>query len=154
MSKSAFEQLTPKQQRFVEEYCIDMNGTQAYKRAGYSASNDKVANTSASRLLSNVNVKQAIEEKQRKIAEQSGITAQWVLDRLQENVERCMQRVPVMIKVDGEWVESGEWKFDSAGANKSLELLGKYLKMFTDKVESEQTGNIRVNFNIPRPSEE
>lgn len=45
--------ITPKQQRFVDEYLIDLNGAQAAIRAGYSA---KTAKAQANRLLANVHV--------------------------------------------------------------------------------------------------
>ena len=45
------QELTAKQQRFCEEYLIDLNATQAAVRAGYSA---KTANEQGSRLLTNV----------------------------------------------------------------------------------------------------
>ncbi len=51
--------LTPKQRRFVDEYLIDLNATQAAVRAGYSA---KTANEQAARLLVNVSVQVAIVE--------------------------------------------------------------------------------------------
>lgn len=53
------EKLTPKQRRFVEEYLIDLNGTQAAIRAGYS---QKTANPQAARLLANVSIQAAIED--------------------------------------------------------------------------------------------
>ena len=43
--------LTPKQTRFVDEYLVDLNATQAATRAGYSA---KTANEQGSRLLAKV----------------------------------------------------------------------------------------------------
>ena len=49
--------LTPRQQRFVDEYLIDLNATQAAIRAGYSP---KTAQSQSSRLLSNVMVRAAI----------------------------------------------------------------------------------------------
>ena len=51
------QELTAKQQRFCEEYLIDLNATQAAVRAGYSA---KTANEQGSRLLTNVSVASAI----------------------------------------------------------------------------------------------
>jgi len=51
--------LTPKQARFVEEYLIDLNATQAAIRAGYS---EKTAQEQGSRLLSNVMVAKAIQD--------------------------------------------------------------------------------------------
>jgi phage terminase small subunit len=71
--------LTPKQQRFVDEYLIDMNGTQAAIRAGYSA---KTANEQAARLLANVNVSDAVQTAMDKRSERTAINADWVLTRL------------------------------------------------------------------------
>ena len=55
--------LTPKQQRFVDEYLIDLNATQAYIRAGFSA---ELANTNAVKLLQNTTIAKAIAEAQAK----------------------------------------------------------------------------------------
>ena len=51
--------LTEKQQRFVDEYLIDLNATQAAIRAGYSA---KTADVQGSRMFGIVKVQQAISE--------------------------------------------------------------------------------------------
>ena len=59
--------LTPQQQRFVAEYLIDLNGTQAAVRAGYSP---KTAAVQASRLLSLIKIDEAVREgRDRKRAE-------------------------------------------------------------------------------------
>lgn len=71
--------MSPKQQRFVEEYLIDLNATQAATRAGYSA---RTANEQGARLLANVSVRSAIEEAQAARSERTGIDADWVLRRL------------------------------------------------------------------------
>lgn len=55
--------LTDKQQRFVDEYLIDLNATQAYIRAGFSA---KLANINAVKLLQNTTIAKAIAEAQAK----------------------------------------------------------------------------------------
>ena len=68
--------LTPKQERFVSEYLIDLNATQAAIRAGYS---EKTAQEQSSRLLSNVMVQQAVSDAQNRVAEK----AEWsAADRL------------------------------------------------------------------------
>ncbi|MEJ7933506.1 terminase small subunit [Sphingobium sp. AN558] len=71
--------MTPKQQRFVEEYLIDLNATQAAIRAGYSA---KTANEQASRLLANVSVSHAIMEAQQRRSTRTEITQDRVLAEL------------------------------------------------------------------------
>lgn len=124
------ESLTPKQKRFAEEYLIDLNATAAYKRAGY-AGKGKTAEVNASRLLGNAKVAAYVQAAMDKRAKAVEIDAQYVLNKIKETVERCSQAVPVRT-VDG---ETGEYKFDSSGVLKGCELLGKHLKMFTDKSE-------------------
>lgn len=126
-------ELTPKQERFCLEYLKDLNGKQSAIRAGYSK---KTANEQASRLLTNVNVRAFIDSKKAKVEEKTLITVERVVTNLVEIEERCRQAVPVMERgPDGKMVESGEFKFDSAGALKANELLGKHLKMYTDKLD-------------------
>lgn len=72
--------MTPRQQRFVDEYLIDLNATQAAIRAGYSA---KTANRIGPRLLSNVVVSDAVRAKQAKYAEKLEITAAGITAELQ-----------------------------------------------------------------------
>src|SRR5215213_1985099 len=71
--------LTARQARFVEEYLVDLNATQAAIRAGYSA---RTANEQASRLLANVSVAAAISEALAARAERTQITADQVVEEL------------------------------------------------------------------------
>lgn len=71
--------LTPKQARFVEEYLIDLNATQAAIRAGYSA---RSAEVTGSRTLSNAKVAAAIAAAQGERSERLQVYADWVLSRL------------------------------------------------------------------------
>ena len=71
--------LTPKQARFVAEYLIDLNATQAAKRAGYS---DRTANEQGCRLLANVKVAEAIAKAQDKRAGRTEITQDRVMAEL------------------------------------------------------------------------
>ena len=76
----------------------------------------------------------SVEVSQR-VIEAAAVNKGWVIDRLKKVVERCMQAEPVMKMVDGELQETGEYKFDSSGANKALELIGKELGMFSTKID-------------------
>jgi phage terminase small subunit len=121
--------LSPKQKMFVREYLIDLNATRAAAAAGYS---EHTAKQQGSRLLTNVDVKAAIDKKVDARAEKLDTSAEYVLKTIHETVERCRQGEPVR---DREGNETGEWKFDAYAVLKGCELLGKHHKMFTDKVE-------------------
>lgn len=120
--------MTPKQQRFVEEYLIDLNATQAAIRAGYS---ERTANEQGARLLAKVSISDAITDAKTERSKRVELTQDWVLDRLMANAERAMQAVPVVNK-DGAVIE---YRYDGAVANGALNLLGKHLGMFTEKIE-------------------
>lgn len=71
--------LTSKQQRFVDEYLVDLNGKQAAIRTGYSPA---AAEVQASRLLSNAKVALAVETAIAERAERTKITQDQVLSEL------------------------------------------------------------------------
>lgn len=121
--------LTPKQELFCKEYLVDLNGKQAAIRAGYS---EKTAEVQASRLLSNAKVKEFVTQHSQKRAAKVDITAEYVLTTIKNTIERCAQAEPVY---DRQGVPTGEYQFDSGAVLKGTELLGKYLKLFTDKVD-------------------
>lgn len=133
------KKLTDKQERFCQEYLIDLNATQAAIRAGYSK---KSANEQGARLLVNVSVSERLKELQEERQQRLQINQDYVLKTIVETIERCKQAEPVMVKKDGEWVESGEYKFDAIAVLKGAELLGKHLAMWTDKTKLE--GDINV----------
>lgn len=123
-----------KHELFCREYIVDYNGTQAAIRAGYSK---KTARSQASTMLTNPNILTHIKELQKEQTERLAITADWVVHQLVDVVKKSKEPEPVM-----EWnyeekalVKTGEYTFDSKGATKALELLGKHLGMYTDKVE-------------------
>jgi phage terminase small subunit len=133
------EELTPKQSRFVQEYLIDLNATQAAIRAGYSK---KTAYSIGQENLNKPVIKAAIEAAQKAITERLGITQNWVLSTLKTVTERCMQSAPVIDRkgmpvlvenAEGDLVPA--YVFNAAGATRGAELLGKHIGMFTDKLE-------------------
>lgn len=139
--------LTDKQQRFVEEYLIDLNATQAAIRSGYA---EKTANREGSRLLSNVDIQEAIQEAQNKRAARVNVTQDDVLKGLLEIISMSTGKQKIteteLSKVDGSIVPMDVEKvcFESHAANKALELLGKHLGMFKDKVDvTNSDGSLR-----------
>ncbi len=130
-----------KHAKFVEEYLKDLNATQAAIRAGYSR---KYACDYSKDLMKNPKIRDAIQEKMDKRSKKAEITAEYVLTGLKDVADRCMQAVPVMtrgknpVQVTDE-NGNGVWQFDSTGANRALELLGKHLVLFTDHLKVDST---------------
>jgi len=129
--------LTPKQQRFISEYLVDLNATQAAIRAGYAK---KSADVEGSRLLVNAKVSAAIAAAQAKRSKRTEIDADYVLASIVDTMERCKQAEPVKYQngdqvyvdtPDGEVAPA--YKFDAGAVLRGAELLGKHLAMFTDK---------------------
>lgn len=71
--------LTARQSRFVDEYLIDLNATQAAIRAGYS---EKTAKSQGQRLLTNVDIESAIQQRMKDREQRTKIDADYVLQRL------------------------------------------------------------------------
>ncbi len=121
--------MTPNQERFVEEYLKDLNATQAAIRAGYS---EKGATVRGSELLANRKVADAIQEAKDKRSGRVKVDADWVLERLVRNAERGAQAEPVTDRLGN---PTGEYQYEGGVVNKALELIGKHVGMFTDKLE-------------------
>lgn len=115
--------LTAKQERFCTEYIIDLNATQAAIRAGYSV---KTANRIASENLSKPDIQRKIQELQQERAERTEITQDRVLKEL-----AGIGFAPIT-----------KGKIKAADKTKALELLGRHLGMFTDKLQIE--GDIKT----------
>lgn len=112
--------MNPRQIRFVEEYLIDLNATQAAIRAGYSV---KTARKIGSENLTKPDIQAAIQIAQLARSERTQIT----VDKVLEDIE--------LIKLNAMQQEDDGKMINHAGALKACELQGKHLKMFVDKVE-------------------
>lgn len=123
--------LTVKQKLFVEYYLVDRNATQAAIKAGYKS---KAAASMGAENLRKPQIAEHIEKRMSEVAKKIGITQEKVLEALWSIAQRCLQAEPVL---DREGNPTGEYKFDASGANKSLELVGRHLKMFTDRIEGQ-----------------
>ena len=134
-------------ERFCREYIIDHNGTKAAIRAGYS---EHTAAQQASRLLKKPQIQERIEELEKDVCDALGLKAAWVVQRLMTVVDRAMQAEPVKIWDPGAraMVETGEYMFDSRGANNALEILAKHLGMLESKKVTVETGDTKIRVTL------
>lgn len=107
--------LTAKQEMFVKEYLVDLNGTQAAIRAGYS---EDTANVIASENLTKPNIQEAIQEAMKKRSEKVEITAEYVLKGIKQVIETTEQ---------------------DNNKLKGYELLGKHLSLFSENINNNIT---------------
>lgn len=121
--------LTPKQARFVAEYLIDLNATQAASRAGYSK---KTAYSIGGENLKKPEIAAAIAARQAAVGDKLEITAEKVL--------RDIEAARVKAMSEGQ----------CAAAIRAAELHGKHIGMFVDRTES----NVTLHDAIDRPPQE
>jgi phage terminase small subunit len=117
--------LTPKQQRFVDEYLVDLNGSAAARRAGYS---ERTANRMASENLSKPDLAAAIFARRAALAEQTGRSVAAVMADIGRVRDDAMQ---VITDPD----TGAQVMLSHKDALKALELEGKHLGAFTEKLQ-------------------
>lgn len=158
--------MTPKQARFVEEYLIDLNATQAAIRAGYSA---KRADAIGHENLRKPEIATAIEEARKRLSERTGVTTERVVKELARIAFADVRDLFTWDKDHACYVPSRDLSDDEAAAVSSvkaktrhfttdagtetttelelktydklgaLDKLGKHLGMFVEKVEHSGT---------------
>jgi phage terminase small subunit len=127
------DKLTIKQEKYVQGLFAGLSQREAYKQAyNCKKMKDKTIDENASRLANDSKVKARLRELTEEFKNRNMLTVEWVLNNLKEVTERCLQQEPVK---DRQGNETGEYTFQANGANRALELIGKHLGMFTDKVE-------------------
>lgn len=122
---------------FCREYVVDFCGAQAAIRAGYSKVRAKQV---ASELLARPDVAAEVKRLIEAQAQKQEATVEWVISMLVSNARRAAQAEPVFDKRGN---PTGEYAFDGATSNRALELIGKHLAMFTEKVKHEGELTIR-----------
>lgn len=163
--------ITAKQKRFVDEYLLDLNATQAAIRAGY---NKKWITTNITKLLDNTSVKKYLSERQQARLVRTEITQDQVLKELAKigfaDIRKAVKWSPAMgemvvgddvVQTNGVLlVNSDDLDDDTAAAIAEIKQtqhgiaikfhdkkgalvdIGRHLGMFTDKVDL--TGNVKL----------
>ena len=160
--------LTAKQKRFIEEYLIDLNATQASIRAGYSPNTaQEIGSENLSKPIIKNEIDKAIAERSRR----TGINQDRVLREIakiafvnpsdvinfnqatvKENASDDDLAVISGVKIksiptdDGDIQEREVKLYDKL---KALDMLGKHLGMFTDKVELKGDMGVKIIDDIP-----
>lgn len=163
--------MTDAQKRFCDEYLIDLNATRAYKVAYPSCKKEETANAASSRMLRNVKVQEYISKKQQEIEKRTEVTQDMVIKELAKIAFLDIRKLYTengqlknIVDIDSdtagaissletleEYEGYGEdkekigntQKVKLLDKTKALELLGKHLGMFKEKVTID--GNVNTN---------
>jgi phage terminase small subunit len=157
--KKTTAKLTAKQRRFCEEYVVDLNATQAAIRAGYSR---KTAREIGRQNLTKLDIQQHVQKLMDERSARTEITADQVLRQLaaiafasitdylsfrpdgveiKDSTQISPEKVAAVARVSEYVTKHGRRSVRLGMHNKihALELLGKHLKLFTEKVEAHLT---------------
>lgn len=160
--------LTDKQRRFVEEYLVDLNATQAAIRAGYSK---KTAHRIGAENMQKPVIQEALQERMNARSQRTEITADRVLQELarigfadmkdfviwgengvqildSEHVDGTLisevsETTNVQVFPNGGETEKIQKKIKLHDKMKALELLGKHLVLFTEKQQVDVNGMVQ-----------
>lgn len=141
------QKLTEKQQRFVDEYLIDLNATQAAIRAGYSK---KTAGSVAFENLKKTEIQEAIGKAKIERAERTHITQDYVASIIRRQYE-INAKTYAKLDFKGEPVVGEDGKIvmkqvDAAAANKAAEMLAKHVNFFEADNKRELLGDIKFGW--------
>lgn len=167
--------MTPKKERFIVEYLIDLNATKAAERAGYSA---RTAYSAGQRLLKDVEVATALTKAQQERAQRTGVTADRVLLELaaigfsdlrdvfdEHGHLRPPQDLPdtvasaiASVKVTKERsrregdtsTEETVTEVKAWDKPRALEMMGRHLGMFVDRQQHEGSFSVDVTGSVER----
>lgn len=122
-----------KHEAFVLAWAGQANfcGTDAIYAAGYKVTSRSSASCQAAKILARPEVQERVREVLTERREAERDEASRVLADLRAIVDRCMQAEPVL---DRKGEHTGEWRFNASGATKALELLGRHLGLWNDKL--------------------
>lgn len=155
--------MTDAQKRFCDEYLIDLNATRAYKVAYPRCKKEETANAASSRMLRNVKVQEYISKKQQEIEKRTEITQDMVIKELAKIAFLDIRKLYTengqlknIADIDSDTagaisqLETLE-EYEGYGDNrekigdtqkvklldktKALELLGRHLGIFNDKID-------------------
>ncbi len=177
IKKLEFE-ITDKMRQFVDEYLIDMNGTQAAIRAGYS---EATAQEQSSQLLDRPDIRELVEQRQKDridrtqisqdltvnelkaialsdiadfvIVKEGGVIEQRPFNELKKEQTRCVKKIKQTVRTaqssDGAVIhQTAVLELELYDKVKSLELLGRHLGIFNDKLTLDGALPLQIVFEV------
>lgn len=139
--------MTAKQQRFCDEYLIDLNATQAAIRAGYS---EKNARNIASENLAKPNIRSYIDARMAEKEKELIADQDEVLRYLTSVLRGESQSTEIVVEGTGDGCSEARTILKEPSEKdrlKAAELLGKRYGLYTDKIELDADTELNINID-------
>lgn len=140
-----FKALNHDEQRFVQEWLIDRNGTRAYMRAGLQCSSYHSAGMAASQMLKRLSVKSAVEAARKAWAEQTQETLDDIVYNFRQIRDQTMEPIEVFDKLGH---PTGFFRFDAANAITANKEVGLALGLLRNKYEVTGKDGKAIEMNV------
>ena len=144
--------LTEKQKAFCDYYIESLNATESYKKAYPNVTKQRTAESAGNRLLSNVEVRQYIDEQLQKMQSNRIADATEVLEYLTKGMRQELEEEVVVTVNKGEFTSEPQIikkKISIKDSNKCAELLGKRYGLYTEKLEVNGDMGVKIVDDIP-----
>jgi len=169
------KKLTDKQKKFIQEYLVDLNATQAAIRAGYS---EKTAPMIGKENLIKPYIQNFIQEAQKKLAEETEITQQRVLNEekrlafadyrdvfnkdgttikpheLPEDIARALAGIEVIETYDKQGALTRKFKYRFWDKGRALERISRHLGMYVDNIKMQGNIEAKIKLSVKEKSKE
>lgn len=144
--------------RFADKYFETLNATKSAIYAGFS---EDTAKQQGWQLLQREDVQTYIAEMREEYARNAGVSKEWIIERFKHISDACVTATPVMefdpvnkclVQKTDEF-GNGVYEFDSSGANKATEMLGKIIGVFEKDNSQKKPETPSLTVTIARPTD-
>jgi phage terminase small subunit len=142
------DKLTAKEEKFVQGLFSGLSQRKAWKQAfPEDASTNETIDNNASKLAKRNEIIARLTELQDEVKEKNVWTIERLIKKFEEIGEKSLDEEEIF---DRNGKPTGLLKFDSGGANKAYENIGKLLGFYTEQVKHSGETGVRIIYDIPR----
>lgn len=142
------KKLTPRQEKFCQEYVGCLLGYKAYQAAYPDAKYD-TARANAAKLLADTSIKARVQELQKEQAERYQISAGFLIEKSLEVYSKAsLGKKEVMLDKYGSTVETGNIVYDTRGMNDALKNIATFTGLNVQTIKAQVDAKAEANVKV------